>query len=352
MTLRVAMVGCGYFGQFHLNAWARLPEVTLVGIVESSEARRAELANLHPEVETFPDIITLMAEGAVDLLDVTTPPATHDAIIRPLLGEIKTIICQKPFCKDLAEAEALSRDADASGTLLIVHENFRFMPWYRKIADLIEAGTLGTIRQAHFKLRPGDGGGKDAYLARQPYFRDMKQFLIHETGIHWIDTFRYLFGEPSAAYADIWRTNPIIAGEDSGLLILTFGEDMRVTFDGNRTLDHAADNPRLTMGEFWVEGSEATITLDGFGTLNLRKRRENNTQPIPYDLNDTDFGGDCVFLFQRHVVDHLLQDDALETKATDYVKNIRIEHAVYRSADEGRRIALENRHQTSATKGH
>jgi len=83
---------------------------------------------------------------------------------------------------------------------------------------------------------------KDAYLERQPYFREMDNFLIHETGVHYIDVFRYLFGEPASLSAELQRLNPAIAGEDSGHFIFYYDNGLRVHFDGNRLLDHAAVN--------------------------------------------------------------------------------------------------------------
>ena len=96
--------------------------------------------------------------------------------------------------------------------MLVVHENFRFSPWYREIRRLIEDGAIGTVYQASFRLRPGDGQGPAAYLDRQPYFQSMERFLVHETAIHFIDTFRYLLGEPESVYADLQRLNPAILG--------------------------------------------------------------------------------------------------------------------------------------------
>ena len=99
---------------------------------------------------------------------------------------------------------------------MIVHENFRFSPWYREAKRLLDSGSLGTPHAISFRLRPGDGQGVDAYLSRQPYFQKMPRFLVFETAIHFIDTFRYLMGEVEAITARLRRINPVILGEDAG----------------------------------------------------------------------------------------------------------------------------------------
>ncbi len=110
----------------------------------------------------------------------------------------------------------------ANAGQVFVHENFRFQPWYSLLKTLIDKGAIGEPSQLSFRLRPGDGQGDQAYLERQPYFRDMPRFLVHETAIHWIDTFRYLFGEVTAVYARLRRCNPVIAGEDAGMILFDF----------------------------------------------------------------------------------------------------------------------------------
>ncbi len=334
------MAGGGYFGRIQASAWQRIDGVRLVGIADSSDQTRTELKTLFPDIAIEADLQTLVAAGGIDLVDLATPPATHAELISPLLGKVSSIICQKPFCENLGVAQTLVDEAEARGTRLIVHENFRFMPWYRAIARILSSGELGEIRQAHFKMRPGDGNGENAYLERQPYFQTMERFLIHETGIHWIDVFRFLFGEPEAIYADLWRSNPAIRGEDSGIVILTMKNGVRATFDANRTLDHTARNHRLTMGEFTLEGSDASLFLDGDGTITIRPFGSNVETAVAYELIDRDFGGDCVFHFQNHVIDHLKNGCPLETLAADYLQNIRIEEAAYRSAGTGSKIML------------
>lgn len=164
---------------------------------------------------------------------------------------------------------------------------------------------------------------------------------MHETAIHWIDTFRFLMGEPEAVFADLRRLNRVILGEDAGVILFRHPGGRRALFDGNRLADHAADDPRLTMGECLAEGSDGTIALDGFGRLSLRHRGETGTRVIGEDWPRDTFGGDCVYALQRHVSDHLLHDGPVENTARAYLRNLEIEEAVYDSAASGRVVGLE-----------
>jgi predicted dehydrogenase len=334
--LRVACVGAGYFSQFHYGSWARMQGVDLIASC-NRDIDKARATGL----PAYSDLNAMIAEQAPDLLDVILPPVAHAATIRTALAAgIKWIICQKPFCNDLSEGQAITAEAEAAGATIVIHENFRFQPWYRVIKTAIEIGKIGRVRQLTFRLRPGDGQGPDAYLARQPYFQEMPKFLIHETGVHWVDTFRYLLGDPTSVYADLRRENPVIAGEDAGYVVFDHSDGVRAVFDGNRTLDHAADNLRRTMGEALVEGTEGTLSLAGDGSVTLRAfHSQDHTVLSPPDTWDG-FGGDCVHALQSHVVSGILRGTAIENTARDYLAVVEIENAIYASSEVGRKIEL------------
>lgn len=339
-TIAVATVGAGYFARFHHEAWARMRGVRLVGVCDRDAERAAAFAKEFGADAAFDHAARMIAEARPDLLDIIAPPAEHRALVALAAEAGIDVICQKAFTRSLSEARETVALAEAAGIRLAVHENFRFQPWYREVRRLLEDGQLGDVFAATFRLRPGDGRGPGAYLERQPYFQAMPRFLVHETAIHFIDTFRFLFGDISAVYADLRRLNPAIAGEDAGTLLFTHASGMRSLFDGNRLADHAAHNRRLTMGEFVLEGTEETLTLDGNGNLFLRAFGHNEERLYPYHWLDRGFAGDAVFALQSHVVAHLERGEALENSGRAYLANLEAEEAVYRSAEEGRRIAL------------
>ncbi|ASP21168.1 4-carboxy-2-hydroxymuconate-6-semialdehyde dehydrogenase [Antarctobacter heliothermus] len=337
--LRVACLGAGYFSRFHYDGWRRIAGVDLVGACDHDIAKARDTG-----APAFDDLANMLSETTPDLLDVIVPPPAQAQAIRTALAAgVRALICQKPFCTSPAEALAITQEAETAGALLVIHENFRFQPWYRVMKARLDAGEIGTVQQITFRLRPGDGQGPDAYLDRQPYFQQMPRFLVHETAVHWIDTFRYLLGAPSAVYADLRQVNPVIAGEDAGYILFDHPGGARALFDGNRLLDHAATNTRCTMGEALAEGTTGTLTLTGDGALHLRRFGALEAQTIlPPDTSDT-FGGDCVFALQSHVVSCLRNGDMPENTARDYLPVISIENAVYTSAAEGRKLELDPR---------
>ena len=336
MTLKVACVGAGYFSQFHYGSWARMEGVEVVGACDKDHARAAATG-----CAAFDDLGVMLHDTRPDLLDVILPPDAHaDTITQALGAGLKWIICQKPFCRDLDEARQITARAASAGATLIIHENFRFQPWYRAIKTALDAGRIGTVLNATFRLRPGDGQGPQAYLDRQPYFQDMPRFLIHETGVHWVDTFRYLFGPVDAVYGDLRRINPAIAGEDAGHVIFDHAGGVRALLDGNRHLDHAADNTRRTMGEGLIEGTAGTLTLSGSGAVTLRAFASMDEVTLRGPDTWQGFGGDCVHALQSHVVRAIQGGARPENTAPDYLDVIALKDAIYASAQEGRKITI------------
>lgn len=278
-----------------------------------------------------------------DVFDIATPPATHYELVQLACDRaIATVVCQKPLAPTLREARAIVELAESRGVKLIVHENFRFQPWFVELRRLLQVErVVGTPYNLSFRLRPGDGqGNPPAYVSRQPYFREMERFIIHETGIHFIDVFRCLFGDVRSVLAELHRLNPCIAGEDAGTVIFAFEEGRRGVLDANRLVDHDAEDTRLTMGEMLIEGSAGVLRLDGRGRLFARRRAPAVEEALPLEWPLRGFAGDCVYAFQSHVAEHLLRGAPLVNDGRAFLENVRIEEAIYTSSAEQRRVAL------------
>jgi predicted dehydrogenase len=338
--LRVLGVGAGYFSQFQYQGWRNLRGAECVGIVNRDTAKAQALAARFGIPRVFGDLEQALAESRPDLVDLIMPPATHRAYVGAVVAHGIPVICQKPFGASYADALAITELAERAGALLVIHENYRWDPAWREVKRIIDAGTLGRLHCISFRLRPGDGQGPRAYLDRQPAFQRMPRLLVNETAIHWIDTYRWLFGEVAAVYARLRRMNPVIAGEDAGYIVFEFENGTTGLFDGNRSNDHVATNPRRTMGEAWIEGSSGVLRMDGDAGLWWKPHQQPEIAHV-YDRGPTDTfsGGACEWL-QRHVVEHFISGAPLENTAREYLTALRVQEAVYRSAQEGRRIEM------------
>lgn len=339
MTLNVAVAGTGFFSRFHYDAWSRLYDVRLVGAASLDPEGLADVKAGFGIDALFDDVGAMLDQTRPDLLDIAAPPSAHLALLEEAAARGIAVICQKPLGGDLETAEAMVERAEAAGIVLAVHENFRFQPWYREAKRVMEAGRLGEVTNVSFRLRPGDGQGPSAYLDRQPYFQTMRRFLIHETAIHLIDSFRYLMGEVSGVFAQLRKLNPVIDGEDAGYLVFAFDSGAGGLFDGNRLVGFPAEDPRLTMGELLLEGTGGSLRLDGDGGLWLRSH-DGAEQAHAYAWENRGFGGDCVLALQRHVLAHLRDGGPLENSGRDYLVNLEIEDLIYRSAENGRFLRL------------
>jgi predicted dehydrogenase len=336
--LRGICVGAGYFSQFHFDAWQRINDVEIAAICDLDLERAARAAQQFGITRHGSDLDLLLEEVAPDFLDIITPPDTHLAVVEQTAARGIDILCQKPLAPTLEDARRIVETAERHGARLMVHENFRFQPWYRQIKRLIQSGVIGSkLFSLTFRSRTGDGWGEDAYLDRQPYFRTMPRLLVYETGVHFIDIFRYLGGEINGAYAVLRQLNPVIRGEDAALLLLEFASGAIGVWDANRYNECNHPDPRYTFGEFLVEASGGSIRLYLDGRLTVQRLGQSELEH-PYSHQRRGFAGDCVYATFRHFVESLRSAAPFETDGKDYLRTLAVQEAVYRSAAERRPV--------------
>ncbi|MDA0345895.1 MAG: Gfo/Idh/MocA family oxidoreductase [Verrucomicrobia bacterium] len=329
--LRVAIIGAGYFSQFQYEAWTRIPEVTIVAACNRSVDKAKEKCAQYGIPRFYSDWKEMVDEEKPDFVDIITPPPTHLEICKYLAKRNIHMICQKPLTPSYEESVQLVGLLQSTEARFMVHENWRWQPWYRKIKALMDEGKLGELFSIHFRMRVGDGWGDNAYLDRQPYFRDYPKLLMFETGVHFLDTFRYLGGEVSSLYAKLNKRNPVIAGEDSGIVICNFSSGATATLDANRYNEAETDDARFTFGVMRIDGSEGHLQMDLAGDLTF-KPLGGLTQTVSYEHPRINFASDCCFHLQRHFVEQLLNDLPFDSEVEDYLKTLSLVEACYESS--------------------
>ncbi|WP_242204103.1 Gfo/Idh/MocA family protein [Aestuariivivens insulae] len=330
--LKGVAIGAGYFSKFQYEAWTRIPEVEITALCNSNKERAKSIMEPYGVQNHYIDYKDMILKEKPYFVDIITPPETHFEMCKFAADHGVHIICQKPLAPTFEEAQKIVDYVSKRNVRFVVHENFRFQPWHREIKKLIDQGEIGDLFSLNFRSRMGDGWGEDAYLSRQPYFRDYKKLLIYETGVHFIDTFRYHAGEIDSVYAILKRLNPVIKGEDSGLLILNFENKSHAIWDANRYNENNFKKQRYTFGEYLIDGSKGSIRLYSDGTITLQKLGEAEKNHT-YQHNDIGFAGDCCFIFQRDCIDKLINGASFETSGKNYLKTLQAQEAVYKSAE-------------------
>jgi predicted dehydrogenase len=115
--IRCGVVGTGSLGQHHARIYAALEECELVGIVESDDARAAEMCAAH-NCDRF-DSLEALAK-ACDAVSVVVPTDHHRNVAVPLLVGGCHLLIEKPLCVSLEEAEDILSAAKAAGRIVQV----------------------------------------------------------------------------------------------------------------------------------------------------------------------------------------------------------------------------------------
>ena len=332
--VRGAIIGAGYFSRFQYEAWTRIPEVHIVAASNRTVSKVEGLCSEFGIPRSYTDWKAMVDTERPDFVDIITPPETHLEICKYLAERNIHMICQKPLAPTYQDSVKIADIARGTEARFMVHENFRWQPWYRKIKELLENRTLGRLFSLHFLARMGDGWGQDAYLDRQPYFRDYPRLLVFETAVHWLDTFRYLGGEIESIYAKLNKRNPVIAGEDSGLIVCNFKNGATATLDANRYNEALTDDSRFTFGSLRIDGSKGHLEMDLDGEM-LFKPLGEPPKKIEYPHPKVNFASDCCFHLQKHFVEQLLNGQAFESEADDYLKTLQLVEACYDSHQSG-----------------
>lgn len=330
--LKGVAIGAGYFSRFQYEAWTRIPEVEITALCNSNLERAKGIMEPYGVKNHYTDYKEMILTEKPDFVDIITPPESHFEMCKFAADNGVHIICQKPLAPTYEESKKIVDYVSTKNVRFVVHENFRFQPWHREIKKIINNDDIGDLFSLNFRSRMGDGWGEDAYLGRQPYFRDYKKLLIYETGVHFIDTFRYHAGEVTSAYAILKRLNPVIKGEDSGLVVLNFENNSHAIWDANRYNENNFKKSRYTFGEYLIDGSKGSIRLYSDGTITVQNLGESEKKHN-YVHNDVGFAGDCCYIFQRDFIDKLISGERFETSGDNYLKTLQVQEAVYKSAE-------------------
>jgi len=123
--LEVAVIGAGYFSQFHYEAWSRLPQarITALTALDGNSARETAARFGVPAV--YESAERLLKATRPDVVDIVTPPQTHKDLVELVARHGIQMVCQKPLADTLEDAREVVEIAERANVPLIVHERLK-----------------------------------------------------------------------------------------------------------------------------------------------------------------------------------------------------------------------------------
>ncbi|WIB26763.1 Gfo/Idh/MocA family oxidoreductase [Curtobacterium sp. MCSS17_015] len=293
--LRVAMVGHGFMGAAHSQAWRvaprffpldREPEMTVVvgRDPERTEAARARFGWQRAET----DWRRVVEDPDIDVVDVCSPGSSHVEVAIAALEAGKHVLCEKPLANTVAEAEAMVAAAESAATRGIrsmVGFSYRRVPALAFARQLVQAGRIGEVRHARVLylqdwLSDADGPMTwrlDAALAGSGSLGDI--------GAHAVDLVEHVTGATLGTVSGTLETfvheRPLLA-DGVGLSGTASDERGQVTVD-----DAAWFLGRLTGGAARPGGTVATFEATRYATgrkNGLTIEISGSTGAVAFDL--------------------------------------------------------------------
>jgi predicted dehydrogenase len=349
--LNGALIGAGNVTPFHLQAWQRISQASIVAIADPDlkKARtRAREFGIDPG-RVFASLSDLLqAEEGLEFVDIATPPHAHCELTKLAAAHGLHVLCQKPFAPSLAEARAMIEACQRAGVVLDINENWRWRPWYRAIKQMVSQGEIGRPVYARVfshgsswlpgRVRPPD------YHHR--YFR-MKRVIFFEWGIHLVDVLRFLFGEADSVYARMAGLSPELIGEDRAIVTLAFGE-LTALIDiswSSFAPWGAANRIRHNVEDVRIEGDAGTIALvpdPNKGDLVRLTTAQGEWEQPAYDCEPFEAYLRTYVAAQSHFVECLLSGRTAETVGEDNLKTLAVTLAAYHSAEHNVVVSVQD----------
>ena len=150
--LNVGMIGCGFMGRVHSNAYRRVPnffdveyEPVLKAVCDQNEERLKNFADTWGYESTETDWRKLVERADIDVVEICVPNFLHNEIAIAAAEQGKMVITEKPLARTGAEAEPMVKAVEKAGVHNTVTYNYRRIPAVSLAKQLIDEGKLGKI---------------------------------------------------------------------------------------------------------------------------------------------------------------------------------------------------------------
>ncbi len=143
--VRVAVVGCGYWGPNLIRNFRSLPECELTDLCDVSTTRLKHMKSLYPDLTTHVSFDEMLGGRELDAVVIATPVHLHHKLAMQSLNAGKHVMIEKPMASSVAQCEEMAAVAKKKKVTLMVGHTFLYSPHVRKIKEIIKSGDIGDI---------------------------------------------------------------------------------------------------------------------------------------------------------------------------------------------------------------
>ena len=337
MDYGIGSVGCGGIVQYaHMPAYQKAG-FKLVGAYDLNKETARKVADDNNIPKVYDSLDDLLADPAVDIVDIAVPAWEQLAIVEEVAQAGKHMLCQKPLAEDFSEAVKIVDLAKQAGVKQASNQQMRWDAGIAASKLLIEQGAIGTPTDAQIHISVETPWHMWEWLAA----KETLEVMYHS--IHYIDAMRFLFGNPTwvtSRHARYANQAPVI-GESKTVTVMDYDNGLQVLISDNHYNLHG--EPEATFKFIGTEGAlVGTIGLmydypDGRpDTLEYQKKGEES-QAIELDekwIPDA-FVGPMAGLMIA-----IENDSTPATDTADNLNTLRVVFGAYRSSAENRSVRL------------
>lgn len=140
---RVAVIGCGYWGQNLVRNFAKLGALRL--ICDATEAGLSKARALAPGVDLLAEVGAVFGRKDIDAVVLATPAETHHGLTLQAIAAGKDVLVEKPMAMDCAQGREMRDRAKQAGRILMVGHLLEFHPAVLELKTMIGEGMLGKV---------------------------------------------------------------------------------------------------------------------------------------------------------------------------------------------------------------
>lgn len=185
---RIALIGYGGMGGWHVNHILKGGAVELAGIYDIDPARIAKAQE--KGIHTYASLEELLADESVELVTIATPNQLHRPLAIQAMAAGKNVISEKPVTLSSEDLQAMIDASKKYNKLFTVHQNRRWDAEYIMMKEVYESGKLGDVFEIQSTVHGSHGIPGD--------WRGHKEFgggMILDWGVHLIDQILCIVGD-------------------------------------------------------------------------------------------------------------------------------------------------------------